>query len=193
MTSDRHEKEQIDEIYRTHAAHLHNVAFLGANGDRGKAQTLVQETFQAAWQKRDKFLSYEPERQRRWLFRVLRNKIINSFTRGVGRFERLQDDPELGFEQHPAGPSSPSRAALLGDVLDQCWDVIKTMPPVRQKVFFMRAEEWKPGEIAKALSITPSTVRDHVQAGLEQLNAKIGPYAEIFTDLEDENEKGTQR
>lgn len=193
MSGDPGEERQIDDIYRAHAAHLYNVALLGASGDRGKAKTLVQETFQAAWEKRDMFLSCEPEHQRRWLFRVLRNNIIKSFTRGAGRFERLQENPEIGLEQHPAGPTSPLRAVLLRDVLDQCWDVIKAMSPTCQKVFFMRAEEWKPGEIAEALGITTSTVRDHVQAGLRQLNARIGPTAEIFTDLEDENESGTQR
>lgn len=193
MTGDRDDEEQINEIYRAHAAHLYNVALLGTGGDRGRAQTLVQETFQVAWQKRGTFLISEPEHQRRWLFRVLNNKIIKSFTRGAGRFEKLQDDPELGLEQQPSGPTSPLRAALLGDVLNQCWEVIKAMPSVRQKVFFMRAEEWKSSEIAEALGITTSTVRDHVKAGLQQLNAKIGPTAEIFTDLEDENENGTQR
>ena len=79
--------------------------------------------------------------------------------------------------------------ALFGELLAQCWKVIRAMPPVRQRVFYLRAEEMDNSEIARQLGISQSTVRDHIKAGLADLNSLVGPMREIFDDLDDDRWK----
>lgn len=187
------ETHRFDKLYRSTVEHLHNYARVATGGDRSQAHTLVQETFKAAWQARQRLLDLEWDHQRAWLFRVLKNKIVDAYRRGAAKPEVPMDHTQL----HKHGRltrSTPSVAGvLLKGVLAQCWEAIKDMPEVRRKVFYLRAHEWKSSEIAAHLRITSSTVRDHVKAGLLQLNEKIGSTREIFADLEDdEYENGTE-
>ena len=194
MTDDSDdERRQINDLYREHAEKMRNYALPRTGGDLGLAQTAVQETFRAAWQNRATVLSYAPDRQAGWLFVTVRNKAINLSTRGARRFEESRDQTGLDLARPAVRSGAPLQAVLLQDVLAHCWDVIKEMPSVRRLVFARLADGWKTSEIADDLGITQSTVRDHIQAGRRQLNAKIGPNKEIFIDLEDENESGTER
>jgi RNA polymerase sigma-70 factor (ECF subfamily) len=185
-------REQFRTVFRAHSQRLHSVA-LRRTGNRATAESLVGDVFEDAWKQRETFLLLPESEQVNWLFRVIHNKIADSFRLGAGRFERLYAEPNFSMDQRPAPRSSTPRQALLQEILGRCWDMIKDMPEVRRTVFFLRAAEWTTGEIAKELGISASTVRSHLQHGRKQFEEKIGPAAEIFTDLEDENEDGTQR
>ncbi|MEV4638423.1 RNA polymerase sigma factor [Actinoplanes sp. NPDC049548] len=187
------QRQQIHELFEQHAEHMRNVALAGTNKDDQLAWAAVQETFHDAWKRRSSFLSLSAEHQRRWLFRVLHRKVANTFSRGAGRFERPADDTDLELAGGKPRPAASLRGVLLRELLIQSWAVIAEMPPRRRKIFFLRADEWTITEIAEELSIDESTVREHVRAGLKQLTAKVGPAREIFIDLEDGDENGTER
>jgi RNA polymerase sigma-70 factor (ECF subfamily) len=186
------ERRELKALFKAYAPRLHSVA-LRETVNRATAESLVQDVFEDAWKQRETLFMLEDDEQRSWLFSVLHNKIMDMFRLGAGKFERLVNDPDYSMDQRSARRSSTPRTALLRDVLDRCWDVIKGMPEVRRKVFFLRAEEWTTREIAEELGIAQSTVRSHLQRGLEQFEEKIGASAEIFIDLEDESVDGTPR
>ncbi|WP_430786911.1 RNA polymerase sigma factor [Actinoplanes sp. G11-F43] len=194
MTSslDPEERRLFEALFRAHAARLHSVARRGVNP--AIAEQLVQDVFKDAMKQRDTLLLLDADEQRAWLRHVLNLKIIDSFRLGAGKHERLFRDPDYSMDQRLARQSSTSRNAILREIVGKCWDVIKTMPEERRRIFYLRADQdWTTRAIAEHLGITPSTVRSHLHLGRKQLEEKVGPRAEIFIDLEDDSEDGTQR
>jgi len=186
------ERGQFRAAHLAHAQRLYSVA-LGGTGNPATAKQLVNDVFEDAWKQRDEVLQLEGDDQRGFLLAILKNKIVDSFRLGAGRFERLDDDPDDSMDQRFSKLPSTSQTALQREVVGRCWDVIANMPPIRRMIFFLLTEECTNREIADHLAITQSTVRSHLQRGRKELTEKVGSAAEIFFDLEDQNEDGTQR
>lgn len=181
---------QLQDLFLDAANGLFAKALTATGGKRGPAEELVQEVFHAAWEAWGEIGKRDLSGQRAWLYVTLNHKVIDAFRRK--QREVPTETPELELDllrrekRTPLGPApSPAPSAMWGAILDQCWNVIKKMPPVRRKVLYLRAHEWKTAEIADFLQIKPTTVRDHYSKGLQQLNEEIGPAHEIFDGLMD--------
>jgi len=169
--------KEIEVLFRAESEQLFRYAATLAEIDRAKAEDLVQATFVAAMERWSRLGRLDPEQQRRWLYRVLKNKAIDQWRHG----RRLQfvDDYREGRE--PARSETEHRV-MFAVALDQAWEMISNMPGQRQKVAFLCwNEEWSSREIAEWLGITQDTVRSHLKLARDQLMRVVGP-ANPFVD-----------
>ncbi|MET8977946.1 sigma-70 family RNA polymerase sigma factor [Streptomyces sp. NPDC004539] len=137
----------------------------------GMAHDMVQETFHAAASSWERLRVHDRDRQRAWLYRVLKNKIFDHW----GRCEHLVDLP-CESELPPARDTQLVVASSL--LLDKCWKIIDEMPEAQRRVALLKWQgEWTTGEICEHLGIAPTTVRVHLmrarQALLRSLGAEI--------------------
>ncbi len=178
--------EAVAGLFRAEAAGLFSYAHTLPNVSRYDAEDLVQVTFQAAateWERR--LCSLDQESQRKWLYRVLRNKAIDQWrTSGSRRVFSQQ------VESTPVPQQETYRHALCSIVLQRCWDRIAKMPEARQRVAFLKwGEEWSSAEIARLLGISQSTVRAHLKLARDELSEEIGPQIP-FADSGDDTDEG---
>ncbi|MCI0446284.1 sigma-70 family RNA polymerase sigma factor [bacterium] len=139
------------------------------------AEEVVQETFLAALQSRNKFAGQSSERT--WLIGILKHKVIDHF-RKTSKEVPLEDPGTLGFESeepfrrtgewvgHWAEKAAPldwqaDAIKLLEqkefrEVLNQC---LSSLPPRLAQVFVLREiEEMSAGEICQTLNITEANL-----------------------------------
>ena len=83
----------LTELYRLHGAYLQRALLRVTNGDRGKAEDILQETFVRAWQ-HPEALTRGPEHGRPWLFTVARRIAIDHFRMAAARAQSVGEQPE---------------------------------------------------------------------------------------------------
>ncbi|MET9469879.1 sigma-70 family RNA polymerase sigma factor [Streptomyces sp. NPDC006544] len=87
------DQDTLAELYRLHAPYLLRALLRMANGDRGKAEDILQETFLRAWQN-PRALSRGPEHGRPWLFTVGRRIAIDHFRMAAARVKEVGDEAQ---------------------------------------------------------------------------------------------------
>jgi len=171
----------VDALFRSEAGEL--FAFTVAKltqGNRDKADDLVQLTFQAAAMNWDELRRRDHAGRRRWLYRVIRNKAVDQW-RATTRLVPIDD---LAERQAPHVPGADQQA-LSAVALRAAWAVIQAMPPDRARVVYLRwQEEWSTNEIAAWLGIEPSTVRGHVKRARDELMIAVRPQVPFDEDPE---------
>lgn len=176
---------QATELFRATTGQMHAVA-LSRTGDRHAAEDLVQEVFQDAWKVWAQLADLAPARQRAWLFRVLANKVVDRFRDTQVRSEILTEPVDLdGLGESVDHAEQVVDRYLEAEVIDKCWQVIKLMAPRRQAVLSLWAGGLPSAAIAETLGMKTTTVRDHVSAGLAQLNQLLGGKYRIIDDQGD--------
>jgi RNA polymerase sigma-70 factor (ECF subfamily) len=143
--------------------------------DRGVAEDLVQETFLAALQAREKFAGHSSERT--WLIGILKHKIVDHFRR-TSRESPLDDPESLAYEREDAfnsagewvdhwkeGQGPTEWGTDPGTVLEQkeFWEILdrglSTLPARLAQVFMLREMEGlSTEEICKTLNISTSNL-----------------------------------
>jgi RNA polymerase sigma-70 factor (ECF subfamily) len=135
------------------------------------AEDLVQEAFVRVWERR---LQLRPEASpRAYLYRVLRNLIIDEYRR-----RRLRDRFTL-FKGMQEPPEVPTPAATLeaDEFKGAAQRAIAALPERRREVFVLahlHGLSYK--EVAEALGITPRTVANHMTLALGQLREALAGY-----------------
>jgi RNA polymerase sigma-70 factor (ECF subfamily) len=163
--------KEIEVLFRAESEALFRYASTLPEVDRARAEDLVQMTFVAAMEDWSRLGRLGPERQRRWLYRVLKNKAIDQWRQG--RHLQLVDDCEEARED---ARSETEHQVLFVVALDLAWEMISTMPGQRQRVAFLCwNEEWSPREVAEWLGITQDTVRSHLKLARDQIMRAVGP------------------
>lgn len=158
-------------LFRSAATKLLPAALLRTQGDRGLAEDLIQQAFQAAIKDWAKVGHMDPRRQEAWLHKVLRYKAIDTWRTSA----REHLVPGLDFDQLRA-PQDTAHRALCSIELDRVLKVVFAMPAVRHRVMCLSAlEGLQTKEIAELLGIAQSTVRGHLKAGRDILIKEIGP------------------
>ncbi|WP_165495100.1 RNA polymerase sigma factor [Actinomadura roseirufa] len=175
-------------LFKAESPGLFRYALTIPSVSRADADDLVQATFQdavLAWE--EKLSCWTGERRRKWLFQVLRNKAIDQW-----RKDRHVCSASELIEGTAASFQDTSHRALSNIALRRCWSVIKLMPPVRQRVAFLRwGEDWKPREIAALLGISQDTVRAHLKRARDALAVQVGPQVPFIDSYN--AEEGTER
>jgi len=170
---------EITRLFRVTAADLYAFACTLPAVDRPMAEDLVQEAFRAAVAAWGTLAGRSDEGRRRWLFTVVRNKTISQWRKD--RNTVTSPDPP----ERPAFGDSTADQVLSATAAAKCWKVIEGMPPVRQKVAFLRwNEEWTSAEIASWLGITQATVRGHLRDARKDLRGQAGADVPFITDPE---------
>ncbi|MES9536664.1 sigma-70 family RNA polymerase sigma factor [Actinomadura sp. NPDC000600] len=177
--------DQVGELYVETASDLLGYARTLPQVDRAHAEDLVHMAFQEAALCWRKLAGRDLEGRRRWLFTVLRNKAIDEWRKN----RRQHPSADLaGFGRPAAEPFNQVLSALA---LQRCWLAIEQMPPMRQKVAFLRwSEEWSTGEIAEWLGIAPASVRGHLKVARDGLVEQVGSDIPFLDDPEDIDDSG---
>lgn len=138
-------------------------------GTRDVAEELVQETFLAALEAKDRFAARSSVRT--WLVGILRNKIIDHIRRASRERKDAAAPHEHGgleaiFDERGAwrrvpgdwsdGPLSPTERDELRRAIDQC---ARLLPPGLADVFVLREiEQMDTDSVCQVLGITPTNL-----------------------------------
>jgi RNA polymerase sigma-70 factor (ECF subfamily) len=155
--------DRFDDIMRQHQRRVYRVIFLLVR-DADIADTLTQECFLRAYQKRTSFRG--ECRIETWILRIAINLV-----RDHGRSRRasfwkrlvgLDDGAANGSEPRhvPAKEPSAERALLAREELQAVWDALSSLSPQQRAIFFLRYEEEMPlAQIAELLQVTIGSVK----------------------------------
>jgi RNA polymerase sigma-70 factor (ECF subfamily) len=154
--------ESFDEIVRQHQRRVYRVIFLLVK-DSDAADTLTQECFLRAYQKRATFRGECALAT--WLLRIAvnlardhgKNRRISFWRKLVG----LEDENSGGEAQPYAAPHpSPERILLARETLQEVWAAVASLSPQQQTIFLLRfAEDMALAEIAEVLRLKVGTVK----------------------------------
>jgi RNA polymerase sigma-70 factor (ECF subfamily) len=162
----RLEADTLRELHDAHAAALLAFATRVCEGDRGRAQDVVQETLLRAWQHPEAF---DPARgpARAWLFTVARHVAIDSQRARASRPAEIGDAP---LATMPTAEDDIDRALdtwLIADALG-------TLTPAHREVLletFYRGRSV--AEAAEALGVPPGTVKSRAYYALRALRVAL--------------------
>jgi len=155
--------ERFDEIMLRHQRRVYRVIFLLVR-DADTADTLTQECFLRAYQKR---ASFRGEcRIETWILRIAvnlvrdhaRNRRASFWKRLVG----LDDSEHDGVEprQFSAPEPSAERTLLAREELEAVWNALSSLSPQQRAIFFLRYEEEMPlAQIAELLQLKVGSVK----------------------------------
>jgi RNA polymerase sigma-70 factor, ECF subfamily len=170
--------ERFDEIVRQHQRRVYRVIFLLVH-DSDVADTLTQECFLRAYQKRSSFRG--ECRLATWLLRIALNLVRDhAKNRRVSFWRRLAGLDDLQ-RQRPEPPhltapeASPERVLLAREELESVWKSVSGLSQQQRAIFFLRfAEEMPLADIAETLEIKVGTVK----AQLARATAKLREWKE---------------
>ncbi|MBA2947021.1 sigma-70 family RNA polymerase sigma factor [Streptomyces himalayensis] len=174
MTRTTGERE-LAELQREHGGPLFALLLRLSDGDRQRAEDLVQETFVRAWQHPEALCADAYDSVRPWLFTVGRRLAIDARRAQQARPAEVGD---AVLENARVCADHAERAAATLDVRE----AVKTLTPehraVLLQVYFRGASV---AEAAEALGIPPGTVKSRAYYALRALRRVLPEYA---TDLQ---------
>lgn len=158
------EAQLMRALHDEHAAALWAYALRLTGGDRGRAQDAVQESLLRAW-RHPEVLDPARGSARAWLFRTLRNLLIDEWRARSVR-------PEVVTDQLPdvAGPDTAEAAV-------QSWlvaEALRRLSPAHRQVLvecFYRG--CSVAEAAERLGIPPGTVKSRTHYALRALKLAL--------------------
>jgi RNA polymerase sigma-70 factor (ECF subfamily) len=157
------ETELIRTLHAEHATALWAFALRLTDGDRGRAEDVVQETLLRAWRHPDAFDDTRPARA--WLLTVARRVVIDDWRARRARPESPTDRlPEVGV---PDETDDIVRSWLVSDAL-------KTLSPAHRDVVHCCYYSGQTvNETAAQLGIPPGTVKSRLHYGLRSLRLAL--------------------
>ncbi len=165
--------ERFDDIMRQHQRRVYRVIYLLVR-DADTADTLTQECFLRAYQKR---ASFRGEcRIETWILRIAVNLVRDhGKNRRASFWKRLVglDDSEAtdsGPRQFPAREPSAERALLAREELEAVWNALSSLSSQQRAIFFLRYEEEMPlAQIADLLEVKIGTVKTQLSRATGKL------------------------
>ena len=165
--------ERFDDIMRQHQRRVYRVIYLLVR-DADTADTLTQECFLRAYQKR---ASFRGEcRLETWILRIAVNLVRDhGKNRRASFWKRLVglDDSEstdTGPRQFPAREPSAERALLAREELEAVWNALSSLSSQQRAIFFLRYEEEMPlAQIADLLEVKIGTVKTQLSRATGKL------------------------
>ena len=149
--------DRFEQIMRQHQRRVYRVIYLLLR-DSDAADTLTQECFLRAYQKRNSFRG--ECKIETWLLRIAVNLV-----RDHGKNRRLSFWRQLvqGHEnvpEHAERRATPEAALMAKEELQTVWSAVNSLSPQQRTIFFLRfAEEMPLAEIAQMLEIKTGTVK----------------------------------
>lgn len=146
------DQETLAELYRLHAPYLLRALLRMANGDRGKAEDIVQETFLRAWQ-HPRALARGPEHGRPWLFTVARRIAIDHFRMAAARVKEVGGEVQ---EERP-GSQDPYDEVLAAHDVGRA---LGELPPHQREVLVhLHLNDHTAAQTARTLGVPTGTVK----------------------------------
>jgi RNA polymerase sigma-70 factor (ECF subfamily) len=165
--------DRFDEIMRQHQRRVYRVIFLLVR-DGDTADTLTQECFLRAYQKR---ASFRGEcRIETWILRIAVNLVRDhsrsrraSFWKRLVGLDRGESDGAEPRQFHAPEPSA-ERALLAREELQEVWNALASLSPQQRAIFFLRYEEEMPlAQIAELLQVTVGSVKTQLARATKKL------------------------
>jgi RNA polymerase sigma-70 factor, ECF subfamily len=162
---DRADEVALRELYDAHAGALLAYAIRLTNGDRGRAEDVVQETLLRAWRHRD-VLDEERGPIRPWLFTVAHHVAIDAYRARAAR------PPEVGDAVLAVVPAADDIDASLDRLL--IGDALAALSAEHRAVI---VETYYRGrsvaEAASVLGVPPGTVKSRTFYALRALKLAL--------------------
>lgn len=168
---DSGENEALSDLYRQHAPAL--LTHLRVNMQSIEdAEDLLLDVFLAALE-RDNLRALAPEEQRRWLWRVARNKLVDHYRKHSRRQHLpLEDAEEATYEDDELGPE---RVALRHEEHHNLSAAIENLPPSHKEILLLRfVDGLHAPEIARLLGKRDTAVRMQLSRTLNLLRQNFG-------------------
>jgi len=160
----------FDEFYKRNWRVLYQTAYRSTSSQED-AKDLVQTVFISLWNCRQNLNSdaYTPS----YLFKILKNNIINFYKQDSARRKRLEKLLYLD-EANQYTNEDNLMAKELSIVID---GEIRELPRKMQEVFILsRQQHLSVNEISETLNITPRTVKNQLSNALKILRTKLGMF-----------------
>ena len=155
-------------LYAEHGPALLRLATALTDGDRGRAEDLVQETMLRAWTCRDN-VDIQHRCPRAWLFTVTRRLAIDAHRARRARPRETELDEDLALAGGQRADASIDEAGVRAAVaaLPGHWRQVLTEIYYRDRSV---------GETARILQIPPGTVRSRTFYGLRALRHTLAAH-----------------
>ncbi|MFE9774846.1 sigma-70 family RNA polymerase sigma factor [Streptomyces sp. NPDC005931] len=172
LTNATSAEHELAALQREHGRPLFALLLRLCDGDRQRAEDLVQETLVRAWQHPEALRADDFDSVRPWLLTVARRLAIDARRARQARPAEVGDDTVL--ENARVISDHAERAAAMLDVRK----AVKTLTPEHRDVlvlvYFQGASV---AEAAQALGIPPGTVKSRAYYALRALRRVLPGYA----------------
>jgi RNA polymerase sigma-70 factor (ECF subfamily) len=160
----------FNEFYKRNWRALYQMAYRSTCSQED-AKDLVQTVFINLWNGRT---SLQADRYNTsYLFRILKNNIINFYKQDTARRKRLEKLLQLDTDSQYTNEDNLI-AKELSVVID---GEIRELPRKMQEVFILsRQQNLSVNEISETLNITPRTVKNQLSNALKILRTKLGMF-----------------
>ncbi|WP_433190325.1 sigma-70 family RNA polymerase sigma factor [Actinoallomurus sp. CA-150999] len=150
-------------LYERHGTVLLNFALRLCNGDRHRAEDIVQETAVRAWQHRE-ILDPTTDRVRTWLFTVAHRLVIDHHRARQARPNEVGDDQP----EERAVPDPAERVVTLRAVLEAMSELTEQQREVLIYTYYLG---YGVEQTAAALGLAPGTVKSRAHYAMRALRA----------------------
>ena len=168
--------QDFEAIVREHQRRVYRVLYvLVRNPDL--ADTLTQETFLRAYEKRASFRG--EARVDTWLLKIAvnlardhaRNRRASFWKRLIGANDGENTEQ---FSQFPDPQASPEQALLARRELEAAWNIAAELPSQQRTIFMLRfAEELTLPEIAQVLGLRTGSVKTHLFRAMATVRKRL--------------------
>jgi RNA polymerase sigma-70 factor (ECF subfamily) len=160
------DEQLLRGLFDSHAPALLAFALRLTNGDRGRAEDIVQETLLRAWKNPE---ALDPARgeARTWLFTVARRIAIDAHRARAARPVEVGDEALAGL---PAGVDEIERAMRSWIVADA---LASLSPPHREALVQTYYRDRTVAEAAEVLGVPTGTVKSRVHYAMAALRLAL--------------------
>lgn len=181
--------EDFDALVRRNQRRIYRV-LLALVGDPDAADTLTQECFLRAYEKR---ASYRGEASvETWLVHIAVNLARDhGKNRRRAFWQRLfawtRDDEAMDHAARVADPqASPERALAAREEVAAVWSAVEELSPQQRAIFVLRfAEEMPLEEIAQAMQLEVGTVKSHLHRAVSGVRKRLATEAQRHRELQE--------
>ena len=163
----------FEEVVLRHQAVVSGVAY-NACGDLALSEDVAQETFWAAWRRRDAL--NDPARLRSWLCGIARNLAANALRRSHPAKAPLpleRADDVLDYDPDPAD------AAMSREEDARLWRMLERIPAnYREPLILFYRQDQSIAEVAACLDLTEDAVKQRLARGRAMLRDRIADQVE---------------
>jgi RNA polymerase sigma-70 factor (ECF subfamily) len=155
-------------LYERHGTVLLSFVVRLCNGDRYRAEDIVQETAVRAWQHRG-ILDPTTDRVRTWLFTVAHRLVIDHHRAGQSRPKEVVDD-EPAEPAEPAVPDPAERVVTLRAVFEAMTELTAQQREILIYAYYLG---YSVEQTANALGLAPGTVKSRAHYAMRALRASL--------------------
>ena len=177
-----HEENLLHHLYQFHAGPLLGFVLRLTNGDRQRAEDIVQETILRAWRNAHKLNAHGERSLRPWLVTVARRIAIDGY-RGEGGYLRevYDHDLESGTQLVIAGsnPDDPDRIVESITMSEALWALTHAHREILVETYFKGRTV---AEAAHALRIPLGTAKSRIFYALRALREALEQRGLVHAD-----------